>query len=195
MMNSSKHTLGSHPLKPDLQQRLDDYLQQMKLEADQFLGYPCSREFDYTPLYPFMDFPLNNVGDPFVPSAYHLNTHDYECEVIRFFTDLTHGAQDQTWGYVTNGGTEGNMYGIYLAREIYPEGLVYFSEATHYSVPKILRMVRARNIMIKSGRDGEMDYQDLAETIRIHRDVPPIIFANIGTTVYDNFRLQLGEFL
>ncbi len=182
-MNSKKHTLGSQPLKPDLQQRLDDYLQQMEQEADQFLGYPCSREFDYKPLYPFMDFPLNNVGDPFVPSGYHLNTHDYECEVIHFFTDLTRGQQDQTWGYVTNGGTEGNMYGIYLAREIYPEGLVYFSEATHYSVPKILRMVRARNIMIKSGRDGEMDYQDLAETIRIHRDVPPIIFANIGTTM------------
>jgi histidine decarboxylase len=44
-------------------------------------------------------------------------------------------------------------------------------------------MVHARNIMIKSQPNGEMDYKDLAETIRIHRDVPPIIFANIGTTM------------
>ena len=99
-MNSTKHLLGSHPLKPDLQQRLDDFLQLLKQEADHFLGYPCSREFDYTSLYPFLDFPLNNVGDPFVNSRFQLNSHDYECEVIRFFTELTHGEQDQTWGYV-----------------------------------------------------------------------------------------------
>ena len=29
----------------------------------------------------------------------------------------------------------------------------------------------------------EIDYDDLRETIRIHRDAPPIIFANIGTTM------------
>ena len=37
--------------------------------------------------------------------------------------------------------------------------------------------------MIRSLPDGEMDYDDLRESIRIHRDVPPIIFANIGTTM------------
>ena len=37
--------------------------------------------------------------------------------------------------------------------------------------------------MIKSQPNGEMDYDDLRETIRIHRDVTPIIFANIGTTM------------
>lgn len=165
------------------QQRLDNFFLQMQIEADHFLGYPCTREFDYSALYPFLSLPLNNVGDPFVASRYHLNTHQYEREVIFFFTQLLQAKKDDTWGYVTNGGTEGNMYGIYLAREIYPEGLLYYSEATHYSVPKILRMVHAKNIMIKSQSNGEIDYQDLAETIRIHRDVPPIIFANIGTTM------------
>ena len=28
-----------------------------------------------------------------------------------------------------------------------------------------------------------MDYQDLRESLRIHRDVPPIILANVGTTM------------
>ena len=37
--------------------------------------------------------------------------------------------------------------------------------------------------MIKSDPDGRIDLEDLRETIRIHRDVPPIIFANIGTTM------------
>lgn len=174
---------GFKELEPDDNRRLTEFLAYMREEANHFLGYPCTREFDYSALYPFLGLPMNNVGDPFIESRYHLNSHEYEREVIAFFAELTHGRQDQIWGYVTNGGTEGNMYGIYLAREIFPEGMVYYSEATHYSVPKILRMVHARNIMLKSQPNGEMDYQDLAETIRIHRDVPAIIFANIGTTM------------
>lgn len=75
------------------------------------------------------------------------------------------------------------MYGLYVARELFPEGICYFSEDTHYSVVKVLRLQHTRNIMIKSQPDGQMDYADLRETLRIHRDVPPIIFANIGTTM------------
>lgn len=174
---------GFKELAPKKNRRLTEFLDYMREEADHFLGYPCTREFDYSALYPFLRLPMNNVGDPFIESRYHLNSHEYEREVIAFFAALTHARQDQIWGYVTNGGTEGNMYGIYLAREIFPDGMVYYSEATHYSVAKILRMVHARNIMLKSQPNGEMDYQDLAETIRIHRDVPAIIFANIGTTM------------
>ena len=96
---------------------------------------------------------------------------------------MTGAAADSFWGYVTNGGTEGNMYGIFLGRELFPEGLVYYSEDTHYSVSKILRCLHVRNIMIKSLPDGRIDLDDLRETIKIHRDVPPIIFANIGTTI------------
>ena len=96
---------------------------------------------------------------------------------------MTHAAADSFWGYVTNGGTEGNMYGIFLGRELFPEGLVYYSEDTHYSVSKILRCLHVRSIMIKSLPDGGIDLDDLRETIKIHHDVPPIILANIGTTM------------
>jgi histidine decarboxylase len=182
-MKTKNLHLGIQPLKQNQQLRLDALFSKLQVEADHFLGYPCTREFDYSSLYPFMTMPLNNVGDPFIESRYHLNTHEYEREVVNFFTELLQAKTDEIWGYVTNGGTEGNMYGIYLAREIYPDGLLYYSETTHYSVPKILRMVHARNIMIKSQPNGEIDYQDLAETLRIHRDIPAIIFANIGTTM------------
>ena len=37
--------------------------------------------------------------------------------------------------------------------------------------------------MIKSQDNGEVDYDDLRETIRINRDVPVIFMANIGTTM------------
>ncbi|MDH5232838.1 MAG: histidine decarboxylase, partial [Gammaproteobacteria bacterium] len=163
--------------------RLDALLKQIDLESDRFLGYPCTRDFDYSALYPFLNYPLNNVGDPYVDSTFRLNTHDIEREVLEMFRQFTRAPKNNFWGYMTNGGTEGNMYGIYLARELHPNGVVYYSEDTHYSVAKILRLLHARNIMIRSQSNGELDYEDLRETLRIHRDAPPIIFANIGTTM------------
>lgn len=125
----------------------------------------------------------NNVGDPFSGSNFRLNTHEFERDVVAEFARHTEAEPGGFWGYVTSGGTEGNMYGLYLARELLRDGMVYFSEDTHYSVAKILRLQHTRSIMIKSQENGEMDYDDLRETLRIHRDVPPIIFANIGTTM------------
>ncbi len=75
------------------------------------------------------------------------------------------------------------MYGLFLGRELFPDGVVYFSEDTHYSVIKILRVLRMRRVMIKSQPNGEIDYADLREMIRINRDVPVIFMANIGTTM------------
>jgi histidine decarboxylase len=171
------------PLSAADQARLDDLYGKFAAEARHFVGYPCSAVFDYSPLYRFLAYPTNNVGDPYLDSNYHLNTHDLEREVIAEFARLTHAPPDGYWGYVTAGGTEGNLYGIFLARELYPTGVVYYSEDTHYSVNKILRCLHVRNIMIRSRPDGGIDLDDLRETIRIHRDVPPIIFANVGTTM------------
>lgn len=163
--------------------KLEQLLTRVRIKADEFLGYPCTCQFDYSPLFPFLQYPLNNVGDPNAPSLFGLNTHEFECEVLDTFRQWTRAMSTDSWGYVTNGGTEGNMYGIFLARELYPEGMLYYSEDTHYSVSKSLRVLHVRNIMIKSQPNGELDYADLYETVRIHRDVPPIIFANIGTTM------------
>jgi histidine decarboxylase len=96
---------------------------------------------------------------------------------------LLRAPEHNWWGYVTNGGTEGNLYGLYLARELYPKGMVYYSQDSHYSVSKNLHFLNMRNIMIKAQPNGEIDYQDLRETLRVNRDLPPIIFANIGTTM------------
>jgi histidine decarboxylase len=170
-------------LSPTDKERLDALYEEIQQESDSFIGYPCNANFDYEPLFRFLKHPVNNVGDPFVTSNYHLNTHEFECEVLDIFRQLTNAEADSCWGYMTSGGTEGNMYGIFLARELHSDGILYFSEDTHYSVSKILRCLRIRNVMIKSRPDGRIDLEDLFETIKIHRDVPPIIFANVGTTM------------
>ncbi len=165
------------------QEQLDDLLQDFAELGSRTVGYPCNLDFDYTTLLPFLSYSLNNVGDPFHESNLQSNTHEIEREVIHTFADLMRLPREQAWGYVTSGGTEGNMYGLYLAREMFPDGVVYFSQDTHYSAVKILRVLKVRNIMIKSQDTGEIDYDDLRETIRINRDAPVIFLANIGTTM------------
>jgi len=170
-------------LSPGDQLRLDELFERFEHLNPRSIGYPCNQTWDYSSLYRFLQFSANNIGDPFQGSIFKMNTHEFEREVVEEFARFTQADPDDHWGYVTAGGTEGNMYGLYLARELHPEGIVYFSEASHYSVAKILRLQNMRNIMIRSLPSGEIDYEDLRESIRIHRDVPPIIFANIGTTM------------
>ncbi len=165
------------------QRRIDGLFCDLKDLSFKQLGYPTNQNFDYSSLFQFLHFSANNVGDPFHDSNFRINTHEFEREVIGLFSDLMHLARDEVWGYVTSGGTEGNMYGLYMAREMFPNGIVYFSQDTHYSVLKNLRVLNYRNIMIKSQENGEIDYDDLRETVRINRDVPVVVMANIGTTM------------
>ena len=172
------------PLPPEAAQRLAEFTAEMERISPQFVGYPCSQDYDHPEIVPLLRYALNNVGDPFSESLYQENTFAFEREVIAFFQRCLRTTANETWGYVTSGGTEGNLYGLYLGRELYPDGMVYYSEHTHYSAAKIVRVLGARSIMIRGRDDGEMDYDDLRETLKIHRDVPPIILANIGTTMH-----------
>jgi histidine decarboxylase len=168
--------------RPD-QMQLDQFREYLENVAAKEIGYPVAFDFDYSELAPFLSFSLNNAGDPFMPMTYLLNSHEFEREVVSFYAQLARAPADQWWGYVTNGSTESNLYGLYLARELLPQGIVYFSQDSHYSVSKNLHFLNMRHIMIRSQPNGEMDYDDLRETLKIRRDAPPIIFANIGTTM------------
>lgn len=163
--------------------RLDDFLLQIKDNTDLFLGYPVSKDFDFRPITDFLGYPLNNLGDPFTESTWKVDSRMYEQEVVGFMAELFRADPDDFWGYVTNGGSEGNLYGLYLARELYPKGMVYYSQDTHYSVKKNLHLLGMNHIMVRSQPNGEVDYQDLCKTMALHRDKPAIIFANIGTTM------------
>ncbi|AYL63063.1 histidine decarboxylase [Citrobacter youngae] len=147
------------------------------------IGYPESADFDYTILERFMRFSINNCGDWGEYCNYLLNSFDFEKEVIEYFASIFKIPFEESWGYVTNGGTEGNMFGCYLGRELFPEGTLYYSKDTHYSVAKIVKLLRIKSSLVESQPNGEMDYDDLIRKIQRDNEEHPIIFANIGTTV------------
>ena len=170
-------------LKKEDRLALANYFNQLDAQFKSCIGYPVNTEFDYTDLLPLLKYPLNNVGDPFVPSTYTLTSSTFELEVLTFFAELFRAKPNEWWGYVTNGGSEGNLYGLYLARELHPKAMVYYSEATHYSVQKNIHLLGMPAIAIRSESSGEVDYDDLNHMIKMNRHLPVIILANIGTTM------------
>lgn len=157
--------------------------ERLQERSDNVLGYPLARDFSYSEFAPFLDICVNNVGDPENLSTLAIDTKDIEMECVNYFAELFSTSTKEVWGYVTNGGTEGNLYGLYVARESFPNAMVYYSESTHYSVKKNLHLLNIPNIVIRSQENGEMDYEDLEQTIMLRRDKPAIFFLNIGTTM------------
>ena len=180
-MNSA--ITGTQTPFAEIKDTLDTLLCRIRNAGQSQIGYPGNQKIDFSPLLPFLDYSVNNLGDPFHASNYRANTHEFEREVIAYFARLFGLPQGEAWGYVTSGGTEGNMYGLYLARELFPNAMFYFSEETHYSVLKNVRVLNARYIMIKRQENGEIDYSGLRDMIRVNRDVPAVIMANVGTTM------------
>ncbi len=184
-MMSSEQVSQAEPdaRQAELDDRIRRVLGEFELVGPFSAGYPVNQRFDYSALFPLLAFAANNVGDPFGYSRYQANTHETEREVVHKVAELLRLPAESAWGYVTAGGTEGNMYGIYVGREMLHDPIAYFSQDTHYSVLKILHVLNIRNIMIRSQPSGEIDYDDLRESIRINRDTPALIIANIGTTM------------
>jgi len=87
------------------------------------------------------------------------------------------------WGYVTTCGTECNLHGLLLARECHPDGILYSSQESHYSIFKAAKYYRMDARSINTLSTGEIDYDALALEISKNKDKPVILNVNIGTTV------------
>ena len=164
---------------------LNELYKMISKASKEMVGYPASLVFDYSILLKFLKYHINNAGDPYENTGYYrINTLDIERRVIDRFAELFHAPPNSYWGYVTNGGTEGNLYGLYVAREHYPKGIVYYSDQSHYSVKKSLRLLQMRSHCIKSQSNGEIDYKELQKALKANKKKSiPILFANIGTTM------------
>ncbi|CAJ1976960.1 unnamed protein product [Sphenostylis stenocarpa] len=78
-------------------------------------GYPENQNFNYGTLAPLLNFHLNNAGDPFQGCSFSLNSTSFEVCLLDWFANLWEIEKNQYWGYVTTGGTEGNLHGILVS--------------------------------------------------------------------------------
>lgn len=166
----------------NVEERLKKLDERLKSHSSYMLGYPVNLKYDYSSIFPFFKYSLNNVGDPFVKHDYNIQTKDFEQEVIAFFAKVYKFPAD-TWGYVTSGGTEGNLYGLYVGRELLGKPKIIYSGDAHYSIPKLAKILAIEAIKISSQENGECDYDYLDKVVMDNKDQPLLFSLNIGTTV------------
>lgn len=148
------------------------------------IGTPVNLAADHSQVIKLLgDVFLNNVGDPFVERVNGLVSHAFEREVLRFFGSRYALDETDLWGYFTSGSTEGNLYGLWLARERFPDAVLYYSADSHYSVRKNARILGLQAVEIPSSPRGEIDYEALDQAIQARTQCPVIINLNCGTTM------------
>jgi histidine decarboxylase len=148
------------------------------------IGFPGATDFDYTALTEFFGTHLlNNVGDPWIDGVAANHTKPMEREVVTFAADLLRAPADDRWGYVTAGGSEGNLYALQLARDLLPRAIAFYSDAAHYSIPKALHLLNVDAVRIRADQWGEIDYDDFASQLDRLRHRPTIVVATVGTTM------------
>ena len=79
---------------PDLSKedalKLDKLKKTFDTYGHKLLGYPLNTDFDYTKLFHFFNYSVNNVGDPFTgDDIYNVHSHELEREVVDFFAELS----------------------------------------------------------------------------------------------------------
>lgn len=161
-----------------------DLSDSLQSHLDTFLGYPCNTSYDYSPVLPYFKYNINNVGCPFTEGTYKVNTKHVEQEVLSFFAKIWGIDFNNTWGYITSAGTEGNMQGLFVGRECLGHDCIFYtSKDSHYSLFKIARILRLNICIINTNDKGEMDYNDFEKKLTDNITKPALINANLGTTM------------
>ena len=109
----------------DARKAQDQTFQIVDSQTKNILGYQTSYYNNYSIVSRYLGTFLNNIGDPFVPGNYTMNTKWMERNVLDYYASLwnakwPHDPEDPEtyWGYVsTMGSSEGNLYGIWNARD------------------------------------------------------------------------------
>ncbi|MEV6974949.1 histidine decarboxylase [Kitasatospora sp. NPDC093806] len=133
--------------------RMDGYLTRKRRHL---VGYQATQELagSALDLARFMLSNINNLGDPFESGGYKPNTKVVERAVLDYYARLWHAGRpydpadpESYWGYMLSmGSTEGNMYALWNARDYLtrPGALrpvAFYSEDTHYSFAKAVRVL------------------------------------------------------
>jgi histidine decarboxylase len=172
--------------------RISHFLAEQVKNSSTYFGYPEvpeNHDLSSLGISSVAKLHLNNAGDPWEQGNAKMHTKDFEREVLEQIAKL-YGIEEDFWGYITSGGTEGNLYGLYMSREYFSRKqqpcVFLYSAASHYSIPKNAHLLGVNAHEIRQQASGEMDYAHLQEvlgSIDGLNETGIIINLNIGTTM------------
>ena len=154
------------------------------------MGYPFDQETNLTGFYEWLletglcNTTLISVGSPYKEAWDMLHVDEFEREVVDFVAG-TFGFRGGHWGVVTNGGTDGNLHGIYFGRktleaksELPP--ILYVSAESHYSVQNLGDILRIETRIIGVHPTGQMDIEAFRR--RLDPTRPALVAIAVGGT-------------
>lgn len=170
--------------------RLTQVADALVKRSKQQMGYPFDQEVNLKAFYEYLvktglcDVTLINVGDPYKTEWDMLNSDEFERAAIDFFAESFH-FENTHWGVLTNGGTDGNMHGIYFGRKALAAKsplppILYVSEEAHYSVKKMGDIQNLETRIIPAAPAGQMLTEELRKQLDPKR--PALIAIAIGGT-------------
>lgn len=168
--------------KDSMEKEYQELLAGIKGRKRQMLGKPGNMAFDFSSLSDALEVLMNNSGDPFCASSHRLSTKGFERKVIYFFAKQYGLTEDNTYGYVTSGGTEAMEYGLLKGFKQFPDAPVLLSKESHYSAVSIVEKYHKNYELLPCLNNGEMNYAALKD-ILANIDGPVVVLANIGSTM------------
>ena len=153
-------------------------------------GYPFDQETNLSGFYEWLletglcNTTLISVGSPYKEAWDMLHVDEFEREVVDFIAG-TFGFHGNHWGVVTNGGTDGNLHGLYFGRKTLEAQsdrppILYVSAEAHYSVQKLGDILRIETRIIGVHPSGRMDVEDLRRQLDPER--PALVAIAVGGT-------------
>ena len=159
--------------------KVDMYYRDNLKKRKYMFGYPANMEdYSYTTTYlrhlESKMYLMNNCGDPYQKGNYSMDSKSTEKKIISLVAENFGIADGEYWGYITSGGTESNFWGIREGFNRFPEGKLYFSEDTHYSVEKYVfdgeNSERYPYEKIAVDEYGRISVEKLFEVVKRDRD-------------------------
>lgn len=159
-------------------------LKDNKENHDYMFGYPANMVDSsyFTRYLKYLEtklYYMNNCGDPREIGNYLMDNKKNELAIINLFKKNLNLIDYS--GYITTGGTEGNIQGINLGFKKYPNGILYYSKDAHYSILKTNYQNKEEINTINS----KIDVSSLLEKIVLNykkNKNPAIIVLTYGTT-------------
>lgn len=125
-LNKEDFILPTYALNENLRSEALEKLNRYLLEKkENFLGYQAHQGLDYkTDLAEYLNYEINNLGDPFQDGDFRINSKVLEQTVLDYYAHLWNGKPynskdpESCWGYITSmGSSEANLYGLWNGRD------------------------------------------------------------------------------
>lgn len=151
------------------------------------LGFPSYNGFAPGELDALLRFPINNIGDPYIPSRSGTHLHDLERAVVSAVAPLAGLNAGHVRGYVTSGSTEAVIHALHLGRDTLripdgPKPMIVASDQCHGCVLKAARLLDLPCVAVPAHAEGHIDIDRFAATLRRYADHPCLAVATAGTT-------------